>query len=386
MASTGNFPMGPLAETLIPLWMQQARDQAFIVMDPEGVIRAWLGGAEVLLGYSPQEAIGQHVALIFTSEDRTKGYADYELHVAAEDRYSEDSRWHQRKDGTRIWVSGTVSAVRDPAGAILGYIKVLRDLTDERSHTERFVNELSEMDLARTNTHTFLRTLGHEIRNPLAVLSNLEVILGKLVSEERGRKAIQQLGNQVAVLRKIADDLMDVSRLEQGKVELELAPLDLRDLLQEGIQSMQSAAARKEISIEGLYPDSALAVEVDRPRMVQVVLNLLSNAIKYTRNGGSIWIKASEEGDEVVCRIQDNGIGIFPPLLPRIFDLFTQGPEGEEMRAGGIGVGLAVVRQVVELHGGTVQARSAGLGKGAEFTFRLPALATAGSSRRRSLP
>jgi signal transduction histidine kinase len=114
-------------------------------------------------------------------------------------------------------------------------------------------------------------------------------------------------------------------------------------------------------------------VSVDRARIQQVVLNLLNNAIKYTHTGGSVWVRALEEGNEVVCRVQDTGIGIFPPVLPKIFDLFTQAPEGEDMRGGGIGVGLALVRQIVDLHGGTVQAKSPGLGKGSEFSFRLPA-------------
>ncbi|HEX2544158.1 MAG TPA: PAS domain S-box protein, partial [Ramlibacter sp.] len=226
-------PLSAEVDRLIHLWMQQARDQAFVVMDPQGVIVGWLGAAAALLGHTAEEAMGRHIGLIFTSEDQAKGYAEYELKVAAEDRFSEDSRWHVRKDGTRIWVSGTVTALRDPDGTILGYIKVLRDLTDERSHTERFVNQLSEMDLARSNTHTFLSTLGHELRNPLAVLANVEMILQRVVADERGRKATQQLSGQLAVLRKIADDLMDVSRLEQGKLDLELAPADLREILQE---------------------------------------------------------------------------------------------------------------------------------------------------------
>ena len=372
MASSTVFAPAPLAADLVQGWLRQAKDHAVIAMDPHGVIVDWLAAAEVLLGHTRDEAVGQHVALIFTHEDREKGYANYELKVAAEDRFSEDSRWHVRKDGTRIWVSGTVTAVRDADGRILGFLKVLRDMTDERSHTERFVNELSEMDLARDNTRTFLRTLGHELRNPLAVLSNVQMILDRVVQDERGRKAVQQLAAQVGMIKKIADDLMDVSRVELGKVELELEPADLRDVLQESTQNLLPAAAKKSISIEVLLPPAPLVVHVDRSRIQQVVLNLVSNAIKYTPVRGHVWIKASEEGDEVVCRVQDDGIGIFPPMLPKMFELFTQGSEGQAMREGGIGVGLALVRQLVELHGGTVQARSAGLGKGSEFVFRLP--------------
>lgn len=361
-------------DALVALWTRQARDQALVVLDTAGVITGWLGAAELVLGFTPEEAVGHHIAMIFTDEDRHKGYPDYELKVAAEDRYSEDSRWHVRRDGTRIWVSGTVSPIRDGAGTIIGFIKFMRDQTDQRAHLERFENRVEELVQARDQTRNFLRTLGHEIRNPLAVLGNLELILGRLVADEPGRKAIRQLSNQVAVLKRLADDLMDVSRLELGKVQLELAPLDLRLLLQEVVASTQSAAAAKSIHLETVFPPSPLMACIDAERMRQVVLNLLGNAIKYTHVGGSVWVKASEEGNEVVCRVLDTGIGIFPPVLPRIFDLFAQAPEAREMREGGIGVGLALVRQIVELHGGTVQARSPGLGKGAEFVFRLPRL------------
>jgi two-component system CheB/CheR fusion protein len=362
----------PQAAALISLWLDQARDHAVVVLDTAGVIIGWLGAAELLLGYSAEEAMGQHIALIFTGDDRAKGYPNYELKVAAEDSHAEDSRWHLRKDGTRIWVSGTASAVRDPSGEVIGFVKLMRDVTDQRARTERFENELSQLGDAREKTHRFLRTLGHELRNPLSVLANIEGILARVVSDERGQKAVQQLSAQVKVLMRLADDLMDVTRLELGKLHLELEAVDLRDLLNSGVASQQSAAARKSITLETLLPPTPLVVSVDPARIQQVVLNLLTNAIKYTHTGGSVWVRAGEEGNEVVCRIQDTGIGIFPPVLPKIFDLFTQAPEGEDMRGGGIGVGLALVRQIVDLHGGTVQAKSPGLGKGSEFSFRLP--------------
>ena len=366
-------PPGP--EHLISLWSLQARDHAILVLDPHGIVTGWRGAAEEMLGHAPAEAVGQHVRLIFTPEDRAKGYPEYELTSAAKDRYSEDSRWHVRQDGTRIWVSGTTSPVRGADGEVLGFVKILRDRTDQREQIDRTENRVHELDDARAKVHTFLRTLGHEIRNPLAVLSNLQMILSRLSSDDRVHKALGQFENQLAVLKKIADDLMDVSRLELGKVELDLKPHDLRELLQAGVESMHAAATAKEISIQWVFPSSALPVLVDAARIHQVVLNLLGNAVKYTHNGGSIWVRASEEGQEVVCRVQDTGIGIFPPVLPQIFDLFAQAPQVRDISGGGIGVGLALVRQIVELHGGTVQARSPGIGKGSEFSFRLPTAA-----------
>jgi PAS domain S-box-containing protein len=359
---------------LIELWLRQARDQAVAVLDPQGVITDWLGAAEMLLGFAAEDAVGRHIALIFTAEDREGGYPDHELKVAAKDAYSEDSRWHVRKDGTRIWVSGTVSAVRDAEGRVLGFTKIMRDMTDQRGHLERFQHEIGELSTGREQTHRFLKTLGHELRNPLSVLSNVELILQRSELDERARKALQLLSGQTAVLRRLADDLMDVSRIELGKLQLEPDTLDVREVLDRAVASMQNMAAKKSIQLQTLLPPSPLRVKVDAARMQQVVLNLLTNAIKYTHTGGSVWVKAGIEGNEVVCTVQDTGIGIYPPVLPQIFDLFSQASDGQDMRAGGIGVGLALVRQIVELHGGTVQAKSAGLGNGAEFSFRLPAL------------
>jgi PAS domain S-box-containing protein len=359
-------------------WLVQNHDHAVITVDLQGLVVAWLGGAEVLLGYAAQEVIGRPASLVFTPEDQARGYPDYELQVASQDSYSEDSRWHVRKDGTRIWVTGSATAIRDASGDVIGFVKVLRDMTDHRTHTERFEHEVSELGAAREQTRRFMRTLGHEIRNPLSVLSNVATILDRLVADERGKRALQQLANQVTVLTRMADDLMDLTRLELGKLRMEKATLDLRELLEDAAAAMQPAATAKDITLQAILPPSALAVDVDAARMHQVVFNLLNNAIKYTHRGGSVWVTASQEGHEVVCRIQDTGIGIFPPVLPKLFELFSQAAEGEGMRSGGIGVGLAMVRQIVELHGGTVQAKSPGLGKGSEFSFRLPAVAEGG--------
>jgi len=372
MAETDPSSTPPVSRT-IALWLQQSKDQAIIVLDARGIVQEWLGGAQTILGYPAQDAVGQHIALIFTPEDRSKGYPDFELKVAADDTFSEDSRWHVRKDGTRIWVTGSVFAVRADSGEILGFVKALRDMTDQRTYTERFEHEVSQLGEARDQTRSFLRALGHEIRNPLSVLNNVAVILQRMVEDPRAVRPLQQLTTQVAVLKRLADDLMDVNRLELGKMKLELQRIDLRGLLERTVAGMQALAAEKKLQLDPVLPPSALLVDADEARLQQVVVNLLNNAIKYTPAGGSIWIKASQEGDDIVCRIQDTGIGIPPAMLPRLFELFTQAEEGESMREGGIGMGLALVRQLVELHGGTVQAKSAGLGKGAEFSFRLPA-------------
>lgn len=361
-------------------WLRQSKDQGVIVLDPHGVIVDWLAGSEQILGHSAQEAVGHHIAMIFTHEDRSRGFPDHELSVAARDRYSEDSRWHVRRDGTRIWVTGSVSAVREPGGTqIQGFVKVIRDVTDERTRTERLEHEITNLASAQEEGRQSLRRLGHELRNPMSVIAAATGVLERVTGDERGRKALALLAQQLNVLRGMADDLSVAARPGSGAVQLELARIDLCGLLREVAGLMEPLAADKSVTIEVVMPPSPLWVRADAARIRQVAVNLVGNAIKYNRQGGHVWIVGNVEAHEATCKVMDNGLGIFPPVLPRLFELFSQEADEEERQQRGTGVGLVLVRQLVELHGGTVQAKSAGLGKGAEFSFRLPLADTAGS-------
>lgn len=366
-----NTPPEPLE--MLRLLTQQSKEHALICMDTQGVVVGWLGAAEEIFGYSVAEAVGRSVGQIFTPGDQARGFDKYELEVAVQSSRSEDDRWHVRKDGTRIWASGTVTAIRDETGTLLGFVKIVRDRTDMRSRLETLEAQAAALRESRERTHMFLKTLGHELRNPLGSVSNAAHIIGRLSNDPNIAGALQIVSRQIAVLTRLADDLMDVSRLESGKVELSLKRVDLRSLLRDAAQSVGKAAALKKLKLETILPESPLFVNIDESRFQQVVLNLLGNAVKYTPEGGEIWVKATQDRDEVVVKVEDTGIGIAPDMLPRIFELFTQAPIATDMAPGGLGVGLAVVRQIVELHGGSVQARSAGAGKGSEFTVRIPA-------------
>jgi len=367
----------PEGAGLLQGWLRQSKVPGVIVLDRHGVILEWLAGAEEILGYSAREAVGHHIAMIFTHEDRSRGYPDHELTVAARDRFSEDSRWHVRRDGTRIWATGSVTAVRDhEGGEVQGFVKVIRDKTDERAHVERLEQEIQALAQARQEHRQFLRSLGHEIRNPLSVLANAATVLERLTTDERGQKTLRLVAAQLDVFKRIADDLRDLAQPAPRKPRLDLARFDLRDVLREVGDAMQAVAEDKAVAIQVVLPPSPLWVDADAARMRQVVVNLVGNAIKYNNRGGNVWVTASVEADEIMCRVSDDGLGIFPPVLPRLFELFTHSGDGEDEGKEQAGVGLVLVRQVVELHGGTVQAKSAGLGKGAEFSFRLPVAAS----------
>lgn len=363
---------GDLAKVLHELFLTQTKEYAFIAMDTGGRIVGWAGAAEKVLGYSAAEVEGRSISLVFTAEDRARGLDQHELAVAMHNSRSEDDRWHLRKDGNRIWVTGTVDAIRGADGELLGFMKTVRDRTDLRMQLEALENELEAASQARERTNQFLRTLGHEMRNPLAPLQSSAQILERIGGDERLARVAEIMHSQIATLRRLADDLMDATRLDAGQLELDRTREDLRTLVEECVAGYGGAAASRGVVLEAVLPPEPLWLDIDRARLLQVLNNLVSNAIKYTPAGGRVWCKATQEDDEAVLRVEDNGMGIDPAVLPRIFDLFTRDPRAEQMEPGGMGIGLAVVHQVVRLHGGNVQARSAGRGHGSEFVVRLP--------------
>jgi len=369
------MPEPPIRSPVLDLltsYVSQAKEHAIICLDPQGTITGWLGAAERVFGHTAEEAVGEPVAIIFTPEDRTRGLDRYERLLADIQSRSEDDRWHVRKDGTRIWVTGALEAVKGDAGELLGYVKLIRDRTDLRAQVERLENQVLFLEGAGEKTNLFLSTLGHELRNPLGPLHTAAHIVQRLSTDPRMDKAAQVMIGQVGVLARLAEDLMEVSRAEAGKIELELQPADLRTVLNETAYAMRPNASEKGVRLECVLPEGPLPVALDVLRFPRVVLNLVGNAIKYTPRGGTVWIKATQEGDEVLLRVEDTGIGIAPDMLPRIFDLFTQERQARDMVPSGLGVGLTIVKELVELHGGNVQARSPGAGKGTEFTVRLP--------------
>ena len=368
----GEFATPEISE-LLRLWLQRTSDYAVLLLDARGTIRAWLGAASFMLGFDAGEAVGRPVSFIFTAEDRAQALDVHELEVADRNGHSEDERWHVRKDGTRIWVTGTVTAIRWPDGSLRAFAKVMRDRTDLRSQLERLDAQGRELAGGRERTHAYLRTLGHEIRNSLAPLHNAVHIVHRTAQDPRSASAMRMAEKQLEVLGRLADDLVDVVRLESGKIRLALQRMDLCQVLASCVQSLHRSASERGVLLEAILPEAPLWVHIDPARFQQIVLNLVSNGIKYNRPAGKVSIMASREGAEVVFRVEDSGMGIPPELLPRIFDLFARAPAAELAAPGGLGVGLSLVRQLVELHGGTVQARSAGTGKGAQFSVRLPA-------------
>jgi signal transduction histidine kinase/ActR/RegA family two-component response regulator len=230
----------------------------------------------------------------------------------------------------------------------------------------------------------FLAMLGHELRNPLAAVRNA-VVAASLDPARRGR-ALEIARHGLDQLTRLVDDLLDVARLTRGRIKLRVERLALSDILERAIEATRPLIEAQAHSLHAPLPGPELLVEGDSTRLEQVMVNLLTNAAKYTDPGGSISVSASRVDHEAVIRVRDNGIGIAPEMLPRVFDLFAQADRALDRAQGGLGIGLTVVRQLVELHGGRVEAHSDGLGKGAQFTVRLPAGRSAGDAAAGGAP
>jgi PAS domain S-box-containing protein len=229
----------------------------------------------------------------------------------------------------------------------------------------------TEAELANRAKDDFLAMLGHELRNPLSpIVAALELMKAAgIVGAEREREILER---QVRVLVRLVDDLLDVSRITRGRIELARAPVDLADVVAKGLEVATPLVSSRRHELVVDVP-RGMIVDGDSLRLAQVVGNLVTNAVKYTEPGGRIVVRGAREGDEVVLRVRDTGIGIPTEILPRVFDVFVQAPQALDRAAGGLGLGLSIVQRLVQLHNGTVSAHSEGRGKGSEFVVRLPA-------------
>ena len=245
-----------------------------------------------------------------------------------------------------------------------------RALETARSEAARLNVQLREEDHLKDQ---FLAMLAHELRNPLAgVVASLQVLSMSEVGAPLQRKTLELMERQCAQLQRLVDDLMDVARVSHGRIELDLQPLVLQDVLQGSIEGIRHAVEAKDHTLTLQLPDTALVVNADAMRLTQVFSNLLHNAIKYTDRGGRISVEARQEGDGVAVDVTDSGIGIDALMLDAVFELFQQAPVALDRSQGGLGLGLTLARKLLALHRGRVQAHSAGRGRGSTFTVGLP--------------
>ena len=362
----------PESNALFRLLVESVQDYAIFMLDPRGHVATWNAGAQRIKGYAASEIIGRHFSTFYPELDVAAGKCEHELEVAGRTGRFEDEGWRVRKDGSQFWANVVITALRDPSGRLIGFGKVTRDLTERKAAEEETTARKAAEQANRTKDE-FLAMLGHELRNPLApIVSAIQLL--KLRGDKRSAREHEVIERQVNQMIRLVDDLLDVSRISRGKIELKRAAIDLRDALAKATEIAIPLFERKSQSFEVRVPSHPLVVDGDEARLTQVFANLLTNASKYTDDSGRIALIVRHDRTHIVVEVQDNGIGIAPELLPRVFELFVQAYQDADRAEGGLGIGLTLVRSLVEMHGGEVVARSGGLRAGSTFVVRLPAV------------
>ena len=362
------------SEERFRLLVEGVTDYAIYLLSPEGIVTSWNEGARRITGYEAVEILGLHFSKFYDAQgiDAARPWA--ELAMAREHGRAEDEGWRVRKDGSRFWARVVVTALHDAEGRLRGFAKVTQDLT-QRRHAQ-LLEETSR------KLNDFIAVLAHELRNPLAPIRNaadlLKVIKPGNPLFESTRQIIERQGAQLA---RIVDDLLDVSRITRGALQMDFSRINLADVVSRSVETARPVieAGRHMLRVD--LPQTPVYVQGDAVRLTQALSNVLNNAARYSDPGGSISLRVYTviEGtaETGVISVRDTGHGIEPALLGSIFGMFVQGRDPSRQTGAGLGIGLALSRSIVELHHGTMEARSEGPGKGAEFLMRLPLVAQA---------
>lgn len=339
-------------------------DDAIVSKTLNGVVVTWNAAAERLFGYSSAEAVGRHISLIIPKE--RLGEEDYVVgRIRAGLSVDHYATVRQRKDGSFIEISLTVSPIHAADGTIVGASKIARDISGQKE-LQRIAEEAS-----RAKDH-FLATLSHELRTPLnTVLGYVQMLQEGSMPPDQQAKAIGVISRNATALARLVDDVLDTSRIVTGKMHVKLEPCELERLVHDAVAAIRPAADSKGLRLE-THVDTGLIAHCDNGRLAQVLWNLLSNAVKFTPHAGLVKVTASRQNSRVRIAVEDNGAGIPADDLPRVFQRFWQGDGASRHTTPGLGLGLALTRHLVELHGGTVSVASEGPGRGAQFEVLLP--------------
>ncbi|HYB98398.1 MAG TPA: ATP-binding protein [Candidatus Limnocylindrales bacterium] len=356
-------------------------DDGVIATDTQGLVTLINGAAESLIGRKAADVIGKPVESIFlTVNETTRRRAENPVVRALREGGTVTAGADNilvRRDGSERAIEESASPMRDGSGRVTGCLMVFRDITERRKH-ESMIRE------GERKKSQFLATLAHELRNPLAPLSNsLEVMKRAEGDMAMMRQIHATMDRQVSHLVRLVDDLMDTSRINRGRLQLRKRVVEVSSVVQQAVEACRQLAECSQIEVEVALPDEQILLEGDPVRLVQIFTNLLNNACKFSQTRGRIWVKAEKHGDDqVIISVRDAGAGIDPEMLDQVFDMFVQADSSLERTKQGLGIGLTLVKQLVEMHGGSVEARSEGIGRGSEFLVRLPALT--GRSERSS--
>jgi PAS domain S-box-containing protein len=361
------------------LAMVQSCPLAVMVLEPEdGTVRLWNPAAERIFGWSEGEVLGRPLPIV-PADGRDEFHGNLRA-VARGEPFQLGEARRLCKDGTSLDVGIWASPLPSPGGArvlaLVADVTERKRILDERRRLEeelrQRVEELAAADRAKDE---FLAMLAHELRNPLAAIANAGHVLDRKGAAGPGASELPaMIGRQIRHLSRLVDDLLDVSRFNRGRIELRKETIDLRRAVAGAVETARPLIEQRRHALDVALPAEPLWIEADVTRIEQVLANLLHNAAKFTEPGGAISLSVQAEGDEVLVRVRDTGTGISADLLPRVFDLFVQEERSLARSQGGLGIGLTLVRTLVERHGGTIEAVSEGPGRGSELRIRLPRL------------
>lgn len=348
--------------------LNSAKDYAIFTTDLAHRITSWSRGAQAVFGYGDADILNQPVDWLYVAADRQAGVAAGEAQIAIQVGEAYNERWHIRQDGSLFYGSGVVTPLRDETGTIQGLLKVMRDLTPQKQAEEA-------LHLANRRKNEFLAMLAHELRNPMATIRNgLQILSQPGIESQAAQTTLAMMSRQTDHLARLVDDLLDMSRIEQGKISLQKQRVDLVDLVSQAGEGVRPLYEERGRQLQMQLPTAPLYIDGDATRLIQVVTNLLTNGARYTLAQGQVSLSLTQEGQQAMIQVGDDGIGLAADQLGTIFELFVQVDNSLARSQGGLGLGLTLVKTLVEGHQGQVEAQSEGLGQGSTFTIHLPLL------------
>ncbi len=362
--------------------VEAVSDYAVFLLDSHGIVISWNKGAQRIKGYKAQEVIGQYFSIFFPPEAIKNDWPQSELAIAKAEGRFEEQGWRVRKDGSRFWADVTLTTIKDEKGKPNGFLKITRDLTTQKQAEEQRVQLAQEQaariiaEAAKEKAETaskakdrILQVLSHELRTPLMpILFSSSMLLEDSNVPESVREHLFVIRKNATIEARLIEDLIDVAKLEKGKLDLNLRATNIHDVLRTAIEICTPDLETKRLSLSVDLQAASHQLDADSDRLQQVFWNLLKNAIKYTEENGRVALSsANPESDLLRIECTDSGRGMPQQLIPRIFEAFEQGKQSE-----GLGLGLAISKAIVELHGGAIRAHSEGLGRGSTFVVELP--------------
>ena len=362
------------ADRFYSIVLDSLQDYSIFTTDQNMLINAWLSGASNIFGYQPEEVIGRHYGLIFTKEDQQNNIPEREKETAIREGKATDNRWHVTKDGSLFYAFGLVFPLRDDDDELLGFVKIIRDLTEQKKAEDALKKQMKELEELNTHKENILAILSHDLRSPLGSIIEISDYLKSNMDELDPADIKQMLGilhQSTSDELNMLDYLLEWARVKYASEAFSPSTIDLGKIVDKVLDTFSDQAASNSISLYNEVKE-ATPVFADKKMVLSILQNLLSNAIKYTPSGGSIIVSASANEDEVTVKVKDTGIGIPDDKLQKLFKPQIKPLSQLRKEDKGAGIGLLLVKGFVERNGGTICAESIE-GEGTTFYFTLPA-------------